>query len=77
MSLDYSIENKMQLLEWPAYSPNLNPLEIFWANIKNKLGSNVYNKIQSLKSDIDEYWISSATHLNSIIGYSMRKIIDT
>ena len=44
MSRDYYIENKVQLLEWPAFSPDLNPIEHFWANIKYKLGSNVYKK---------------------------------
>ena len=44
MSLNYYIENKIQLLELPAYSPNLNPIENVWANIKYKLEGNVYKK---------------------------------
>ena len=39
MPLDYYIQNDIRLLEWPAYSPDLNPIENIWANIKNKLGS--------------------------------------
>ena len=65
MSLDYYIEKK-QLLEWPAYNPDLNPIENVWANIKYKFGGNAYQKIQALKSDIKEYWISCAAHLSSI-----------
>ena len=76
MSLDYYIVNKIKLLECPAYSSDLNPIENVWANIKYKLGGNVYKKIQSLKSDIEEYWISCVIHLSSIVGDSMRKRID-
>ena len=76
MSSDYYIENKIQLLDWLVYSPDLNPIENVWANIKYKLKNNVYKKIHSLKSDIEEYWISCATHLSSILGDSIRKRID-
>ena len=51
MSLDYYIEDKIQLLEYR----DLNPIENVMANIKYKLGGNAYKKIQSLKSDIEEY----------------------
>ena len=30
ISLNYYIENNIQLLEWPAYSPDLNPIENIW-----------------------------------------------
>ena len=52
MSLDYYIENKIQLLAWWAYSPDLNPIENVWANIKYKLGGNVYKKRYSLWNQI-------------------------
>ena len=58
------------------YSLDLNPIENVWANIKFKLGGNAYKKIQSLKSDIEEYCTSCATHLSSIVGDSMRLRID-
>ena len=75
MCLDYYIENKIQLLEWPAYSSDLNLIEGVWVNIKYKLGGSVYKKIQSLKSDIKEDRISCAANLSSIVGGSMRKRI--
>ena len=76
MSLDYYFENKIQLLEWPAYSPDLNLNKNVWDNIKYKFGCNAVKKIQSLRSNIEENWISCATHLSSIIGHSMRNRID-
>ena len=76
MYVDYYIENKIKLLEWPACSPDINPIENVWVKIRHKLGGNAYKKIQSLKSDIEEYWISCATHLSSIVGDSKRKRID-
>ena len=75
MSLDYYIENKIQLLKLPAYSPDLNPIENVWANIKYKFGV-MHKKIQSFKSDIEEFWISCAAHLSCIIENFVRKRID-
>ena len=75
MSLDYYIENKIQLLEWPAYCPDLNLIENIWAILR--ISWEVMYIKRTLKSDIEEYWISCATHLSSIIGDSIRKRIYT
>ena len=48
ISLDYNIQNDIKLFEWPAYSPDLNPIENIFANIKNKLGTRVYNNKDTL-----------------------------
>ena len=52
ISLNYYIENNVQLLEWPAYFPDLNPIENIRGNIKNNLGSKVYNKIESISQTL-------------------------
>ena len=54
ISLDYYIESKIQLLERPTYSPDLNPIEKVWVNTKYNRRSNVYKK-QYIKSDIEEF----------------------
>ena len=76
MSLDYYIQNDIKLLEWPAYSSDLNQIENIWANIKNKLGAKVYNNKDNLEADIKYYWNVYAKDYSKIVLHSMRKRID-
>ena len=56
LSFDHYNQNKIQLLEWAAYSPDLNPIKYLGYNLKYRLGSLEYNIIESLKYDIKTYW---------------------
>ena len=76
ISLNYYIENNIQLLEWPAYSPDLNPIENIWGSIKNNSRSKVYNKIESIKPDIEDYWGIWASNYSTNAIETMRKRID-
>ena len=76
MSWDYYIQNDIKLLEWPAYSPDLNLIENIWANIKKKLGAIVYNNKDTLEADIKYYWNVYVKDYSEIVVHSMRRKID-
>ena len=44
-------DNKVNVLEWPAQSPDLNPIEHLWAHLKQQLA-----KAKPAPTNIDELW---------------------
>ena len=48
-------DNEITVIDWPPYSPDLNPIENLWGFIKAKLGSKKYLKSQ-LSSKIISIW---------------------
>ncbi len=38
----------------PPYSPELNPAELVWLNMKRKITNKVYKTMEELKSKIEE-----------------------
>ena len=54
-ALQFYKDNEITVIDWPPYSPNLNPIENLWGFIKAKLGSKKYLKSQ-LSSKIISIW---------------------
>ena len=52
ITLDYYIENDINVLEWSAYSPDLNPIENIWGAIKNKLEGRSFTNGEALSKEI-------------------------
>ena len=49
------------LLFLPPYSPDLNPIEVFWANLKSKIRS-LINNFSTLQEAIDHVFSLSTSH---------------
>ncbi len=46
------------VLDWPANSPDLNPIENLWGIVKRKMGDTRLNNAEDLKSAIKSTWAS-------------------
>ena len=49
-------ERVIRLIDWPAQSPDLNPIEHLWAFIKVKVAARLPKNIRELKQIIIEEW---------------------
>ena len=52
---DWFNSNKIQLLPWPANSPDLNPIENLWSWLDHKLGKEQLYNLEDLKSSISHH----------------------
>jgi transposase len=43
---DYVTKKRIKVIDWPPYSPDLNPIENIWALLKTKLPSNLENSAE-------------------------------
>ena len=75
--MDYYTENDLKVLEWPAYSPDLNPIENIWGAIKNSLAGKSFTNVEALSKEISEH----RKHLTAdnwlLLTNSMRDRINT
>lgn len=55
---DYFSEKNIQVLEWPAYSPDLNIIENCWGNLSRAVyrGSRQFTSVEELKKVIVDEW---------------------
>lgn len=53
---NYLKENKVEVLEHPAQSPDLNPIENLWAHVKQELHKAPASSIEDLKLKIQAIW---------------------
>lgn len=46
----YLKDNSIEFIQIPPYSPELNPIEIYWRNIKRWIGTKPYSSLPELKT---------------------------
>jgi len=68
LTLDFMSDYNIELLRfWPPNSPDLNPIENIWANVKRELKGMTFKNIELLKSKV-------LTVFNNIPAYVVRTI---
>ena len=67
---NWFIENKIETLDWPGNSPDLNPIEHLWATVKRKLRTKpIYSTIE-LKKQVLLAW-------NQIPGQDLENLVNS
>jgi transposase len=68
-------DNSINMLPWPSYSPDQNPIENVWHILKIKIARKNITTVQGLKSEITKAWNSLPKDLALHLVQSMNKRI--
>jgi hypothetical protein len=61
--LEREICIKDYIIKWPPYSPDLNPIENLWANLKKRVERHTANTVQELEHAVKTEWANTDTTL--------------
>ncbi len=73
LTRSYFSDNNIELLPWPAQSPDLNPIETLWAYLKQKMAEFSPKNISELKARILEEWNSIPVEYCQKLSMSFKK----
>ena len=67
------VDNKVEVMDWPAYSPDLNPIENVWSYLKSQLC-----QYETEPTSIHELW-ERVQHVwyNKVTAEYCRKVIES
>ncbi|CAF1648165.1 unnamed protein product, partial [Adineta ricciae] len=68
---DFMLQHDNAVLQWPAKSPDLNPVEQLWSFIDNKLKSRRMSSIKELIDGLSAEWLNITPELCEKIVFSM------
>ena len=70
--VDWLREQNFLTMEWPPYSPDINPIENVWAIMKRSLKYNLPNDLASLELFLHNTWNNLSVHMAQNLVDSMR-----
>lgn len=73
---DYFDRNDIEVLEWPAQSPDLNPIEHLWAHIKLELKKFPATSVSDLKVKLVDIWNGISVEVCEKLVKSMPKRVE-
>ena len=73
LAKDYFRINNIKILQWPAQSPDCNPIENLWAIIKAKIGTKKFKNFNEMKEEIERIWYATPVELCQKLALSFKK----
>jgi transposase len=70
---EWFAQKKIKKVEWPPRSPDLNPIEHFWAEIDKQLSNHQITSLSQLEQLIEKYWRAISKSYCSRLSESMSK----
>ena len=68
---DWLFNNGIRCIEWPPYSPDLNPIENVWASLKRRIECRSPKNVDELAKIAKEEWMATKTDLCVKLVHSM------
>lgn len=75
-SMQWFRDNNIQVLDWPGNSPDLNPIENLWVNMKRRVNTGNIDSMDHLHQRIKEAWCLEVTpeECNNLVESMPRRI---